>query len=201
MLKRKTSLRQKTQLKRKTPLNRHSNKKSPLTEISLGTSTVYIDVKDVKGQRYNRISPISDRRREQKAEYAKKAAAHLKAHPYCQIAMARFGINEKVVIENNGVGCMRSNDGGWEMVRLAKATEIHHRLKRWDKRLVNDSFFMSASRNAHRWAEANKSEARRLGILCPINCDPNGKMPDGSQCLTTDELLAIRAAGKDDTTK
>jgi hypothetical protein len=81
-------------------------------------------------------------------------------------------------------------------ITIPLATEIHHRNRSNGKRYVDDRFFMSACRAAHAWAESNPITARAIGILLSINARPDGSMPDGSQCLTTEELMRTRAANR-----
>lgn len=160
-------------------------------------------------KRKTRLRPISKRRAEERKTYRDVREEHLAAHPFCQITIAQFRVNEADVIKSKGL-----LEGPVEMVRVAeypdpiplgstlvihRATQIHHRNKCDGSRLNDPRFFMSACRKEHEWAERHKDEARAIGVLLPINADKDGRMPDGSRCLTTDELLAVRARGGNET--
>lgn len=131
-------------------------------------------------------------RAQQRRQYNQMKPAYLAAHPYCQITICRLGLNEARVIELEGAFMLR----GGEVRQVPPATELHHRNKANGIRLINFDYIMSACPAAHDWEERKKSEARRLGILCPINCKSDGTMPDGTKQPTTPELLAQRHAEK-----
>jgi len=86
------------------------------------------------------VKKMSAKRKTEHATYIEKAAAHLKAHPNCQIKLAE--------------------------VCTKKATEIHHSAKR-GKNYLNEKTFLSACRECHSVVETklSASERREKGLL------------------------------------
>ena len=143
------------------------------------------------------MKPAGRKLAAERRAYGPAARSYLKAHPYCQVTIAIQRLNEAEVIAGNGSQTRRVEFHGQparETWTIPPATEIHHRNRRNGPRLNRQEFWMSASPSAHRWVEQNPGEARRIGLLCPINAQPDGGMPDGTRCLTTSELLRSRAA-------
>jgi hypothetical protein len=129
------------------------------------------------------IARISDRRKGQRAMYRKDRLEYLREHPFCQIFIFRHRLSEKQVIEENGFV---------EGLKVPRSTQIHHRNKADGERLLNKKFWMASSFREHDIVESNKAEARRLGLLLPVQADKSGRWGDDQQALTTDELLAVR---------
>ena len=146
---------------------------------------------------------VSPKRRKQGPAYARLRAEHLWNHPLCQITIALERLDEPSLVAEYRASCLtgpieirviKAGIAGW--TRIDPATQIHHRNKSNGDRYLKKEFFMSAGAAGHDWAERHKDEARRIGVLCPINARPDGSLPDGGRCLTTDELLAVRARGE-----
>ncbi len=152
--------------------------------------------KPAQNQPAQRIRQTSQVRAAQRREYNKMKPAYLAAHPFCQITICRLGLNEQAVITANGSFLYPVGSPAAVRRQVPFATELHHRNKANGCRLTNFDYIMSASAGAHRWEEEHKDEARAMGILCPINCRPDGTMPDGMKQPTTIELLAQRQASK-----
>lgn len=99
-------------------------------------------------------------------EYARKKKAYLELHPFCQIYIKRFGLNEADIIMMNGAYCETTFGGmrHWKTVPLA--TQIHHTKKPKCKYLNDISTWLSACFDQHDWVENHKDLARQLGLLC-----------------------------------
>jgi hypothetical protein len=74
-------------------------------------------------------------------------------------------------------------------VTVPRATQIHHRNKKHGKRLVDVRWFLAVSAAEHDWIEANKSQARELGLLLPVQADPDGRWGGGNVGLETRLLM------------
>lgn len=129
------------------------------------------------------IARISNDRRSERAMYNADRAEYLRDHPYCEIYIARYGLDPKAVFANNGVAA------GF---RVPRSNQIHHRNKTNGPRLLDKRFWMAASAKYHRWAEEHKDDARAIGILLPIQADIHGRWGNAQQGLTTPELLLHR---------
>jgi hypothetical protein len=141
-------------------------------------------------RRATRISPISAAKAKESAEYRRKAAWYLARHPYCQLVIFLLGLDEGAVINNRGLLAIEGR-----RVLVPPADDVHHRNKRCsERRLLDERFWISASRGVHDWVEAHKDLARELGLLLPIQADEDGRWGDGNVGLHTPELLARRAA-------
>lgn len=134
--------------------------------------------------RRSRINPISTQRRKERAEYNRRRLAFLALHPFDQIYIARYRLDEQEVIAGNG------RIGGF---RVPRATQIHHRNKATNARLNDERWWMATSLGSHNDVENAKGWARTEGYLLPIQADPEGRWGDGNQAETTAELLARRA--------
>lgn len=162
-------------------------------------------------KRKSKVRRISSSRQIDRRIYNRRRKAYIEAHPFCQIYIAQHRLNEAEVIRNNGTAaihtkCSKSatrlygvTDGVYT-IQVPLANQIHHRNKADHERLLLEDYWMSAGTVGHRWAEDHKDEARKIGVLCPINARPDGSLPDGQRCLTTPELLEARVAGFDDLT-
>lgn len=146
----------------------------------------------------------SKRLRSARKIYLKDKSVYLGKHPLCQITMALNRISEDEALRffwETGTPPRYSRPSGrnwivWQAIPFS--TQIHHRNKRdGDARLLNQDFWMAAAKLPHDWVEKNKTLARKLGLLCPINANPDGFMPDGSRCLTTGELISRRERRED----
>lgn len=135
----------------------------------------------------------SKKRVAQSSVYALVKAEHLAKHPLDQIFMAKHRIDERKALELlSRCSHIDISELRFEGFSIPFADQIHHRNKCNGERLIRKEFFMSTAIESHGWAENNKGEARKIGVLCPINAKPDGTMPDGSRCLTTDELMRVR---------
>jgi hypothetical protein len=130
-----------------------------------------------------RIVRISKARSADRRTYAKDREDYLAEHPWCQIFIARRGLNEAEAIAKNGYSHGK---------KIPRATQIHHRNKSRGDRLLDKLWWMSACAEEHEWVENNKTEAREIGLLLPIQSDDKGRWGAGNQALTTTALIAVR---------
>lgn len=146
------------------------------------------------------IPRISKRRRADLRLYGPARAEFLRQHPLCQITLAILRIDEREALEAFESWTQDTRSGSrlylyFRGEKIPFANQIHHRNKsNGSERFLNQDYWMAASEVGHRWAEDKKDQAREIGILLPINAKPDGTLPDGSRCLTTPELLKVRAA-------
>lgn len=110
------------------------------------------------------IRRVSKKRAKANRTYAALRRDYLIEHPFCQIYIKRFGLNEGEIIKMNGA--YREVNCGfvyWKMVPMAY--EIHHtKHPKW-KYLNDTSTWLSACRDMHMWAHNHPSEAREKGCL------------------------------------
>lgn len=152
------------------------------------------------------MKQVSDQEKKLQSAYWPLRRKYLKEHPLCQITMALHRIDERTALnlflpgpEMFPFWFDRIEGDKRVAYPIPRATQIHHRNKSNGVRRNILEFWMSAARDPHRWVEDHKDEARKLGLLCPVNARPDGTMPDGSQCLPTSHLLYIRSLGQDET--
>ena len=126
------------------------------------------------------VRHASSHRQEERTRYAHQRLAYLEAHPFCQLTIARLGLEERLVVALGGIS------SGWIVPR---ATEIHHRNKGRGARLLDERWWMAVSASSHEGLEANKGWARECGYLLPIQADADGKWGAGNAALPTPELL------------
>ncbi len=119
-------------------------------------------------------------------QYLQDKAVYLAAHPFCQIHIAIFGLDEALVIERGG---KVSAGGQWFVPR---STDIHHRNKRDGERLLDQRWWISCCRENHDLVERCKAWARDNGLLLPIQADSEGRWGTANQALTTPEFLVFR---------
>lgn len=112
--------------------------------------------------RRTRLRRVSAKRAEQNKEYLRLRAAFLKEHPYCQIYLRVFALNEADAIASNGWIGSEAGLGG--TIVVPRATDIHHTKGR-GKYLLATATWMAASRWWHRWAHDNPQRAYELGIM------------------------------------
>ncbi len=84
-----------------------------------------------------RVKRVSERRRKEGAEYAKKRKAFLAARPRCEAAP---------------LACRQPS------------TDVHHRAKR-GRNYLDESTWIAVCRTCHDWIHAHPKEARELGLL------------------------------------
>lgn len=109
------------------------------------------------------LRKVSSKRSRELREYSKKRKAFLEAHPWCQVTLARFGCDERMVITNGGIFKVCGDIVG--TVHVPRSCDIHHKAGRTGWRLNDESQWLAVSREAHEWIHANPSEARRRGWL------------------------------------
>lgn len=97
------------------------------------------------------------------------------------IAICLAGADEAQVIANHG---------SWQRQDLPRSTEIHHRNKTRGERKLDERFWMAASRYYHDQVEHELAKARQDGFVLPFEADQDGRLPDGTVCPTTPELMA-----------
>lgn len=99
-----------------------------------------------------RIPAMSAKRKKEAAIYSKKRKAFLEARPYC---MAFW-----LIVRHTKLMPMMGFYG-----TAPASEEIHHVAKR-GKNYLDESTWLAVCRWSHNWIEANKSTARKLGLLC-----------------------------------
>lgn len=139
-------------------------------------------------RRRERLRSRSPRRANEEETYAVRARAYLRAHPFCQIEIAALGLDEAAVIRFSGIA-----DSPWGTFHVGRSNQIHHRNKRRRGRLLDERWWMAAGPVWHGRVESRKDWARSGGLLLPLEADPDGRLPDGTVCPTTAELLLERA--------
>lgn len=148
--------------------------------------------KPVPAKRSGKALPrASSLRSKQRRQYSKLRKVYLLAHPYCQSYIWRNKLSEEKLIVSKGVWYVN----GFRCVS-PPSTQIHHRNKANGSRLLNTDYWLAVCDSEHVTIEEFKDVARKVGFLCPINCKPDGTMPDGTKQPTTTELLASRHAAK-----
>ena len=93
-----------------------------------------------------RLSPISNKRKKELAEYRKVREQFLHDNRMCEAGLI-FAING---VET---GCTK------------EATQVHHVAKRRGKMLCDTSKFVATCHACHMYLESNKKLARELGLL------------------------------------
>lgn len=115
--------------------------------------------------RRTRLRKVSKKRAVQLKQYSADRKEYLQKHPFCQIYMRRFGLDEAEVMKNNGVYKEVTTGGQVHWIRVPWAQDIHHTRGRVGALLLLQEYWMSASRDMHEWAHNNPTEARRIGVL------------------------------------
>jgi hypothetical protein len=114
-----------------------------------------------------RIRPVSPKRAKELAIYRRRRPGFLKEHPWCQIWLAKNAYNEADAFEHDGMIPIDWDNGcgvvGYHHV--PPSTEIHHTNQRHGIRLLDERYWLAASRPEHNWVKDNQSEARRIGVL------------------------------------
>ena len=137
-------------------------------------------------RRHNRIPSRSPRRIREELDYLVEREAFLRAHPYCQAWLLLHGIRDEAAFLQAVAGTDHVKIDGEAVPR---ATQVHHRNKRRAGRLLDQRWWMALSPGLHDRIERDKRWARRTGLLLPFEADSDGRLPDGTVCATTDELL------------
>ena len=124
-------------------------------------------------KRRTRMPRISPRRATERAAYRRDVKAFLVAHPFCQA--------QTYVWELEG--------NTQPLTFVMGSNQVHHRNKCRGARLLDQRWWMAVGPYYHEEIETRKEWARKVGLLLPLEADVDGRLPDGTQCLTTDELL------------
>jgi hypothetical protein len=147
------------------------------------------------------IKRVSPKERRRLSAYWPLRQQYLKDHPWCEITIARLRVDPRTIDKDGNATIPSMGIQGLECCTVVpRATQIHHRNKCAGRRRTLVQFWTSAADGPHKWVEEHKAEARAMGLLCPINADPEGKLPDGTRCLDTASLIVVRSRGQDDTT-
>lgn len=181
---------------RKTPMRRTAMKRAAADHRYTSGLVEAIMAQNRPAKRSG-LKRSSSLRAQQRRQYNRLKPGYLEAHPYCQITIAFLGLNEAEVIHFNGSYWIHRDPASksrWGVV--PRANQLHHRNKANGIRLIDFNYIMSACDAAHDWTEKKKDQARAIGVLCPINCRPDGTMPDGTKQPTTTELLTQRHTEK-----
>ncbi len=157
--------------------------------------------KPKKPLKRTKVARVSKKRRRERVDYSTGRAEHLAKHPLCQLAIALLRFDEAEILADlesqGGVGEWLKVGFWHKNALIPRATQIHHRNKCRGARLTDARWFASAGQEMHDWVEGHKEEARAEGYLLPLEADQDGRLPDGTVCLTTDEWLAHRARNRD----
>jgi len=106
---------------------------------------------------------MSDRRLGQNSFYLYQIKRFLIEHPYW---LVENGVSEDEAKRQGG----RVRVGGPDspLVAIPLATEVHHRNKRRDEDLLDQTHWLAVSRSGHEKIEQNKDWARSLNLLLPF---------------------------------
>ena len=107
------------------------------------------------------IRRVSRKRQTCLREYMKRRKAYLLKHPYCQIFIRRYNLDEEDIIYDSGFYFLDT----YARHCVPRATEIHHSKKPKSTYLNDESTWFAACREQHEWVENNKSQARLQGLL------------------------------------
>ena len=149
------------------------------------------------------MNRISRRRRAERAVYNPRKAAFFREHPFCMFWLMQRGISpeeEREIVHTyrHECGILGRFTINGETPPLA--TQLHHRNKGRGERLIDMRWCMTTTDAAHDWIEDHKTWAREEGYLLPLEADEDGKLPNGTTCLTTTELMAEKAAKRKELT-
>lgn len=135
-----------------------------------------------------RIPSITQKRRSERAKYAKLREQYLDEHPFCMVFIARNGIDEREVLRDysGSVGSVF-----YKGKPIPRATQVHHRNKNRGPLLNDQRWWIACCAVEHDWIENNKSTARLLGFLLPIQANAEGEWGDGNKAQTTPEMMAL----------
>jgi hypothetical protein len=125
----------------------------------------WLDRGKEKTKKTYRIPKVTKKRAAANREYAKRRVAYLKAHPFCQIYLRYHNLDESAVIARNGACVVRNEKGQTFTDYAPRSNQIHHAAKPKCKYLNDESTWFAASPKWHEWAEQNKKEARRIGVI------------------------------------
>jgi hypothetical protein len=103
------------------------------------------------------IRKVSVKRNAQLREYSKLRLAFLQEHPYCQATILLNNLDEALVIARSGYIS--------PTLTVPFATEVHHRNKRFGKRLNDTTHWLAVCRELHTRIENEKQWARANGLL------------------------------------
>lgn len=121
--------------------------------------------RSLKPLKKTRIPRVSQKRKREMVEYAKKRKAFLEAHPWCQVWLTENGVDENKVAPH-GVAYVQHPDIRWVSLPrpVPRSTEIHHRAGR-GKNYLNEATWLAVSSEMHRRIHENPSWARAKGYL------------------------------------
>jgi len=144
-----------------------------------------------------RTKPVrrqSAERAAERREYAKRRKAYLAAHPFDQVAIALFGLDEATIIRaGEGRGFVEWAVGHDGVAKIWRSDQIHHRLKCHGARLNDERWWMATNLGSHEFIENNKGFAREHGFLLPIQANADGEWGDGQKALPTEAFMRARA--------
>lgn len=119
------------------------------------------------------IRMVSKKRAKDMKTYALLRQAFLKAHPYCQWAIAVMGQDEEKVKESGSyelsIPEQRHKDDRsffidvWPPQKPVIATDIHHKAGRTGSNYLNTDTWMAVSRKGHEYIHENMNRARAWG--------------------------------------
>ena len=108
-----------------------------------------------------RIKPMSAKRKVAAKSYSAQRAKFLAAHPYCQVFIARTGLDEEALIQWQG--CYRDAFGVFS--RAPESCDVHHKAGRTGTNYLDQSTWLAVSRHEHEWIHAHPSLAREAGWM------------------------------------
>ena len=140
-------------------------------------------------ERRTRLRPVSAKRASERTRYRSEAKIFLFLNPISQLWLLANGWRKSAPREYK-----RGDEWATAEALLYKgavaSTQVHHRNKCRGARLLDQRWWMAVGTGNHQWIEDNKQVARARGWLLPLEADAAGRLPDGTVCQTTDELLS-----------
>lgn len=110
---------------------------------------------------------MSAKRQRDAREYARLRAEFLKAHPFCQVWLARHRVHEEHARGLRVVTAIGAHGVPWPVLSadIPRSTDIHHKAGRTGSNYLDTSTWMAVSRAAHDWIHTHPKEARARGWL------------------------------------
>lgn len=108
-----------------------------------------------------RVKPVSAKRKLAARSYSAARMFFLASHPYCQVFIARMGLNETAVKQWGGY----YSDVYGALRRAPTSDDVHHTAGRTGTNYLDERTWLAVSRQEHEWIHAHPSEARKRGWL------------------------------------
>tara|TARA_R110000868_G_scaffold93805_2_gene259384 strand:+ start:5583 stop:5972 length:390 start_codon:yes stop_codon:yes gene_type:complete len=108
-----------------------------------------------------RLRPVSAKRGVAARYYAAARLFFLARHPYCQVFIARMGLDEVALKQWGG----HYADIHGLLRRAPTSDDVHHKAGRTGTNYLDEQTWLAVSRQEHEWIHAHPSEARKRGWL------------------------------------